>query len=352
MYNHLDFAEERNNSTVHLQKMIQLSQDQYSYHSQMVKLNKVGITDRGLVTFMGEERQMIKPAFVSLCKQLRIPDPFAKFIPWELLKHNIDTLTQEIEKEVQLFVRDDGVIINIASETFIPVPHKVLLEALKEGVPHVKRGHISDTGLEWDTIHPVFNGDETYADIEVREGDVVETGLTFNNSTNGYSFTTAKLFLWRLVCTNGMTLPTKIGHAKLRVKSGREVSVSINNFVHQVRRMYLDQELVESQLRGLNRLLISNEFSQYWKGLRKVVRDDEYVDQEIFQVDKEQRQLYLAQDRAAKKDSEIELKETVVNGYDLMNNVTLKAKEFEPQVRRKMEAYGGKILMGFPELEA
>jgi len=242
------------------------------------------------------------------------------------------------------------VIVNIATDSFIPVPHEVLLEALKDGTPQIKRGNISDVGLEWDTVHPTFREDNPYGDVSPREGDIVESGLTFSNSVIGYSFTTGKLFLWRLICTNGMTLPTRIGYAKLRIKEGREVSVSLNNFINQIQKMSLDLELIDSSLRDLDRSLIIDEFSRYWKGLRKIVRDDEYLDQEIFQVEQEERQLYLAQDRVAKKDPEMELEETPVNGYDLMNNVTLKAKEFDQSTRRKMEAYGGKILMASPKL--
>jgi len=345
MYGHLGFAQDRSIDTVDFDELFELGQEQFSYESHPVKTGQIRITDSGQIIVDGQERQMLKGAFIGLCRRLRIPDPFAKHIPWDLLQHTLCELSKSSNKDVQLFIRNDGVVVNVAQGNFVPVPHEAFLDLFREGMPEITRGSITDVGLQIDVVDPLF-GDAKFSDIKVKVGDVVKTGLSFHNSTAGYHFTKALLFLWRLQCTNGMLLPAKIGFAKLRAKSGREISVSLDNFLHQVSELMVDAKKVGSQLRRLNRLLVSPEFSRSWKGLMKIVRDEDFLEEGIFQVTKEQRKLWLAEDRAYKKDQTLSLSDTTVNGYEMLNSVTYKAKQFDQITRRKLEAYGGKIIMG------
>jgi hypothetical protein len=347
MYNHLDFCEVRENKSIDYDELLDLAQDRYAYDSSFANLSDMGITNEGVLQWNGHEQRMTQPAFVKLCRQLRIPDPFAKHIPWDLLKHNIDTLSRESQKGVQIFTRDiDGTleIVNVASDTFVPVSHDIFINSIREHSPEIKRGVISDINMEIDITNPAFEEDPAFAPIEVKKGDIVETGLNFNNSTAGHNFTSAKLFLWRLVCTNGLTMPVKTGYAKLRAKPGRDIMISVNNFLTQVRSLSLDSAALGHQLKSLDRSFNPLEFTRYFKGLDKVLKDKEFLDEEIFEVSAEDRGLYLSQERAFKKGNLEELPNTPVNGYRMVNNLTNKAKEFEQMTRQKMEAYGGKIL--------
>jgi hypothetical protein len=141
-----------------------------------------------------------------------------------------------------------------------------------------------------------------------------------------------------------MTMPTKIGFAKLRSRVGRKIDVSVARFLTHVRDMVVDTKEIEQGLRSLNRPLNVMEFSKYWKGLSKVVRDDELLDDDIFQVKEEDRKLFMAQERALKKGSLEKADPTKVNGYRMVNNLTDKAKEFEQSIQNKLEAFGGKIV--------
>ena len=347
MYNHLNFCDVRQTKTTDYNELVDLAQGDYAYNSSFVDLSGTEITNDGTFIYNGHEQRMTQPAFIKLCRQLRIPDPFAKFIPWDLLKHNIDTLSQASPKGAQVFTRTvDGSqeIVNVASDVFVPVPHQVFINHIREQSPEIKRGVISDVNMEIDVTNPTFNEEGGFGPIEVEVGDIIESGLNFNNSTSGHNFTSAKMFLWRLVCTNGMTMPVKSGYAKLRSKPGRDIMVSVNNFLTQVRRLSLDSADLERQLRALNRPLNPLEFTKYFKGLDKVIRDKEFLDDEVFEISSDDRSLVLSQERAFKKGSLTELEDTRVNGYRMVNNLTNKAKEFEQMTRQKMEAYGGKIL--------
>jgi hypothetical protein len=287
---------------------------------------------------------MVKEAFVKLCRQLKIPDPFAKYIPWELLKHNIHELAANSDQQAQIFMRQDGTIVNVARDDFVPVDHNIFINSIREHSPNVKRGSISDIAMQIDVANPIFNEEGGFKDLTIETGDVMETGLTFNNSITGHNFANAKIFLWRLVCTNGMTMPTTLGFARLRSKVGRKIDVSVDRFLEHIRSMSIDANKLEKGMRSLNRPLNVVEFAKYWKGLSKVVRDNELLDDDIFQVKDEQRKVFMAQERAYKKGQLDTLELTDVNGYRMVNNLTDKAKEFESDIQSKMEAYGGKIL--------
>ncbi len=345
MYRHLEFAQDRSVDTVDFDELLELGRGQFSYESQPVKTGQIRVTDSGQIVVDGQERQMLKGAFIGLCRRLRIPDPFAKHIPWDLLQHTLCELSKSDNKDVQLFIRDDGVVVNVAPGNFVPVPHEAFLDSFRKGMPEITRGSITDAGLQIDVVNPLF-GDAKFRDIKVKVGDIMKTGLSLHNSTAGYHFTKAMLFLWRLQCTNGILLPAKIGFAKLRAKPGREISVSLNNFLHQVSGLIVDAKKIGNRLRKLNRLLVSPEFSRSWKGLMKIVRDEAFLEEGIFQVTTEQRKLWLAEDRAHKKDPTLSLSNTTINGYEMLNRITNGAKEFDQLTSRKLEAYGGKIIMG------
>jgi hypothetical protein len=261
------------------------------------------------------------------------------------LKHNIDTLASRSDKAFQLFVRDDGVVVNVAKDDFVPVSNRTFIEGIRQHSPDVKRGVISDINMEIDVVNPDFSQDQGFGNLEIAVGDIVESGLKFTNSVSGHNYTKALIFLWRLVCTNGMSMPAKTGMAKLRSRVGRDLDVSVQNFLRQVRELSFDVTSTVEQFKSLNRPLQSDEFSTYWSGVNKLVRDDEFVDQQIFHVNEDSRKISQANSRAHKKDPDtVELLPTSVNGYQMVNNLTDTAKQFDQSIRVKMEAFAGKIV--------
>lgn len=344
MYNHLTFASVREHRSTDLQELVGLAKEKFHYDSQIVDISSLTITDKGTLLFQGQERIMLRPAFIQLCKRLKIPDPFAKHIPWGLLKHNITTLSMAYDIQVRVFTRDDDTIVNVANGSFIPLGHSAFIESMQDKLPNITRGVISDITLELDSVEPIFGEKGKYPDIKPRKGDVIKTGLRFKNSMTGFNFTSAALLLWRLICLNGMTLPVKLGFAKMRTKPDRELSVSLNHFLSQVDNLGLQANSVEKALKGLNRPLNSLEFARYWKGLDKIVRDRDYLDTEIFVVDTEERQEFLSDGRMAKKFPDRTPMDTGVNGYELVNNVTDRAKTFDQTIRLRLEEFAGKIV--------
>lgn len=346
MYDQLDFAKVNITKATTYSGLIKAVKNQFTYSNEMVDLGEIRISEVGTLLWRGHEARLTKPAFVKFCKRLRIPDPFAKFIPWDLLRHNINLLAGVVPDAVQIFQRDDGSIVNTATGTFVPCDHITFLEAIKKSSPTIKRATLTDINMEIDIISPIFGEGKQFVNIEPKKGDIIETGINFNNSTCGHNFTMALLFLLRLVCTNGMTLPTRLGFAKMRTKQGRDLKISVDNFISHVENMGINALALRQEFKDLDRSLISSEFSKCYKGLDKIIRDKEYQDAEIFEIDSSDRQLFMANARSFKKDPETEIIPISVNGFKVLNNITLKAKEFEQVVRRKMEAYAGKMLTG------
>ncbi len=345
MYDHLQFANVNQDRSTNYDELIDLSASKYNYSSELMDWSNVELTDNGTLIKGSKEHQITQPGFQMLCKQLRIPDPFAKHIPWDLLKHNIDTLASRSDDAFQLFFREDGTVVSVAKDDFVPIPNRRLIDSIRQHSPDVKRGVISDVNMEIDVVQPNFTDEQSFGDVEVSVGDIVESGLKFHNSVSGHNYTKALIFLWRLVCTNGMSMPAKTGMAKLRSRVGRDLDTSITAFLRQVRELSFDANSTVDQFKSLNRPLDTNEFATYWSGVNKIVKDDEFVDQQIFHVNEDTRKVNMANNRANKKHpDEHPLLPTSVNGYGMVNNLTDAAKQFDQSTRVKMEAFGGKIV--------
>jgi len=350
-YSNLHFASVNTLRSTDHKELIDGIKTQFQYNSDTVDFSQLNIKDDGSLTWRNEKGQnmeasMTLPAFKALCRRLSIPDPFAKQINWDLLKHNITELSAMSDKQIQIFTRkDDGAVVNIAHDMFIPLDHELFLNHIQKNSPNIKRALLSDNLLELDITQPRF-GDMNYKDLEIEKGDIIESGVTLNNSTTGHLLTNAKLFLLRLVCTNGMTMPSKEGFVKLRNKFGRNIEAGLDNFLLKLSEMTVDTNRLENQLKGLKRPLNVVEYAKYFKGIQGIIKDEDYVDTSIFKIDRDQRLIYMAQDRAYKKGVLTKLEKTSLNGYSVLNNLTHKAKSFDQDTRLKLEAYSGQMITG------
>lgn len=343
-YSNLDFASVNTMKSTSYNELMDSAQTEFQYNSHTIDFSQLDITDQGYLQWLGKEEQMTQQAFKALCRRLHIPDPFAKSINWDLLKHNITELTRGSDKQCQIFTRkSDGVVVNVANDMFVPLANELFLSELQKLSPTIKRAMISDNMMEIDITQPRF-GDLDYRDLEIEKGDIIESGFNLNNSPTGHLLTNAKQFLLRLVCTNGMTMPSREGFLKLRNKFGRNIDNALDNFLEKLTEMSMNTTLIENQLKSLNRPLNVLEYAKYYKGIQGIIKDEDYTDTSIFKVDKDQRLIYLAQDRAYKKGVLSKLEKTNLNGYSVLNNLTDRAKSFEQDQRQKLEAYAGTMI--------
>ncbi len=349
-YSNLHFASVNTLRSTDHKELMDGIKTQFQYDSDTIDFSQLNISDDGTLSWKGangnKEGQMTLSAFKALCRRLHIPDPFAKQINWDLLKHNITELSANSDRQCQIFTRkSDGVVVNVAHDMFIPLDHELFLNHIQKNSPQIKRALLSDNLLELDITQPRF-GDMDYKDLEIEKGDIIESGVTLNNSTSGHVLTNAKLFLLRLVCTNGMTMPSKEGFVKLRNKFGRNIEAGLDNFLEKLSEMTIDTNKFETNLKSLKRPLNVVEYAKYFKGIQGIIKDEDYVDTSIFKIDRDQRLIYLAQDRAYKKGILTKLENTNLNGYSVLNNLTHKAKSFDQEQRLKLESYAGSMISG------
>tara|TARA_R100000278_G_scaffold77128_1_gene60005 strand:- start:189 stop:1280 length:1092 start_codon:yes stop_codon:yes gene_type:complete len=345
-YSNLHFAAVNTLKSTDYNELKDAVKSDYQYNSHTVDFSQLDITDEGYLQWLGNENQMTQAAFKALCRRLHIPDPFAKQINWDLLKHNITELSRTSDKQCQIFTRkSDGVVVNVANDMFIPLANELFLNELQKLSPTIKRGVLSDNLMEIDITQPRF-GDLDYKDLEIEKGDIIESGFNLNNSPTGHLLTNAKQFLLRLVCTNGMTMPSREGFVKLRNKFGRNIDNALDNFLYKLGEMAMNTQGIEDQIKSLNRPLNVLEYAKYYKGIQGIIKDEDYTDTSIFKIDKDQRLIYLAQDRAYKKGVLSKLEKTNLNGYSVLNRLTDKAKSFDQDQRQKLEAYAGQMIAG------
>ncbi len=345
MYDHISFPNERELAFRSKEELASLA-NAYQYTTNKVDIRDIVVNDNGTVTWPGHEQVPItEHGFRHFCKLLRIPDPFAKHIPWDLLQHNIRELTHVTSKEASVhFYEDDGqpVIANIARGDFTPVPHTTFLEVFADRDLDFVRGIISDHSLSIETTSEL----EGFGDIQVQVGDITKTGIKFYNSVTGFIQSRALLFLYRLVCTNGCTLPMRQGVAKLRMKAGRNLDVVLGKFIRDVEQLLTNQEKIKECFAALQAPLAHEQFVQYWKGLNKIVVDPEYVDEQLMGVSEDIRKLVFAEVKAVKAEdiTPDEFSTVLPLGYTIYNNVTSEAQTFRQLEREKLESYAGKIL--------
>jgi len=343
-YSNLDFASVNTLRSTDYKELHDAAKADFQYNSHTVDFSQLDITDEGYLQWFGNESQMTKQAFKALCRRLHIPDPFAKQINWDLLKHNVTELSRTSDRQCQIFTRkDDGVVVNVANDMFIPLANEMFLAEIQKHSPMIKRATLSDNMMEIDITQPRF-GDLDYKDLEIKKGDIIESGFSLLNSPTGHLLTNAKQFLLRLVCTNGMTMPSREGFVKLRNKFGRNIDNALDNFMLKLSEMQMNTSNIQDQLKSLDRPLNVLEYAKYYKGIQGIIKDEDYTDTSIFKIDRDQRLIYLAQDRAYKKGVLSKLEKTNLNGYAVLNRLTDKAKSFDQEQRQKMEAYAGQII--------
>ena len=139
-------------------------------------------------------------------------------------------------------------------------------------------------------------------------------------------------------------MPSREGFVKLRNKFGRNIDNALDNFMLKRSEMQMNTSNIQDQLKSLDRPLNVLEYAKYYKGIQGIIKDEDYTDTSIFKIDRDQRLIYLAQDRAYKKGVLSKLEKTNLNGYAVLNRLTDKAKSFDQEQRQKMEAYAGQII--------
>lgn len=180
----------------------------------------------------------------SVAETLRIPTSYyadmAQDFP-ALLDANVNAWLRaepnSSTKLMRLFEGKDsatkrGIARAVRSTSFLPLDNDELLHHLRpvldEAGVSVKSCDIGERRTHLKLTTPRLKGD-------VKVGDTVEAGITISNSEIGYGNFSVQPFLYRLICTNGMTAPIAGSEAIKRIHRSTAIDLErATPFTHLV----------------------------------------------------------------------------------------------------------------------
>jgi hypothetical protein len=314
-----------------LEQSLQSRQD---YATEVVDPTSITLTDDGDITYNGKKAKMSLEGFRNMVTKIhRIPDPFAKRIPLDLLQHNIKELGKGIDTPIEFVFQNDGLIINAVKDELKVIPSLPLIRLIDDH--QIKHIAYSDYGIEIQTINPQWGE----VDIEPKEGEVSGVGVNLINSETGFTDPQAESLVWTLICSNGAILPKRFGQVKIRIKR-KDVNVeSISrSFQYKLERMLQDNSIIASRMNKMgDSNLRKGEAAWLFKSVSRAVGKDQML--ETFGIEGKEFGDLKAEARLDDHREE----ETEFNVYDNYSKVTNLANEHYGETRRKLQTIGGKF---------
>ena len=322
--------------------------------SEVVTGASVQLTEKGELMIAGDSRMCSIPSMKSLCILLGIPDPFAKRIPFDLFRTNVNRLVRE-KDQIRVFSSNtNNHWVNVASSRAWQVETIPLLESIEEDLSALSLmyGEISETGVTLD-----FRSDlipEVQDNLEV--GSITQFGRRFTNSESGFGYPQSAFVAFRLVCKNGAIAPRSFGTVRCRSRGNQEAQIA--SFVNHCKEGNLNLLKFADAYKSIaqdSTLMPSNqELYRVWNGVRKILGDAILAD-EVLKLDTEERgELRSVVKKARVIDLSDDLDDTDDDGtpervievpwFTVMNRVTTAANEVSGRSRYKLQTLGGKIL--------
>lgn len=348
MYEQFKFVEEAREETSDLNQVLEWITNR-KLNTALLPIGGILVSDNGLITYNGIERPCTQWAFEKFCGNLGIPRPFARKIPPDLLLNNIRRLIQESAgKEIQIHDAEKG-IVGVASKNYYPIDNE---EFTKEIVNmnlnpwQLKTVHLFDRGISAYFINARF------PKLEPIKGDITEAGLVMRNSDTGGSNLTSKMFLYRLVCSNGAVIPEEWGSIKRLVSNKISKEKSLLNFVSRTKQLETNFQRLTDFYIQMTKMNITDVFlKESWNSVVRVIKDDKETD-EVFGIDEDRRkQIFLkikVRDKENKKrfliqESEEMPEQVNFTYYDIYNKISAAGKERQFEEKYEMEKISGDI---------
>jgi len=303
------------------------------------------LTDGGTMVVRGEEKQLTEEAIKNLCKELHIPDPFAKRIPLHTLQYNIQQLSQGRQFEVFTSNTNNHWVNFIDRDKLLPIEIPTILEAITEQDTFgFKRAEINEAGVALfyqapDMIKPV------------RVNDLVSFGWQLRLSESGFGIPSGSIYALRLVCTNGAIAPRRYGSFRFPKRGEIETrtQVFLQDIVNSHSRLEKFVDAYKQVASGEGGSLPGNrDFNRIWNAVKKTLGDPETADI-VLGIDKDTRTTIKSKVRDERdlfSDDEDDTPVVPTTWYDLMNKVTEAPQTLKltGRAHQKMQALGGKMI--------
>ena len=178
-------------------------------------------------TIQGTQYHSTKFGLTSLCKLFKIPDPFSRLIPVELLKTNIDRLAKEYKKEIQAVFDRNQNIIGFTAAKYRPIQHIDLLPRLKDKFAGSENLVIavSTRNVLVQFTSPAF------PTFTVREGEFIKAGLEIVNSEVNDWDAKAQIFMLRTKDNAGALMTESWGKISRNKNNKLQYETVVDQFV-------------------------------------------------------------------------------------------------------------------------
>lgn len=233
MYSEVNFAPQFTQHCGSREELLDTLQSQnFSYEkSNIVSTRDLCLTENGNVLFSGEEYPITRVGLESFCNILSIPNVFARKIPLDLLRSNLDRLSGDFEKPVHVVQRkSDKAIVNVIKESCRPVSSEGILQRIPDSFIENRTGGKHPATLSTYGIR-AFYGYDMPTEVEPEVGDIIRFGKEVFNSDVGQGDLKASLFALRLMCTNGATMPISFGVVRRNLNPKLDPETAMNNFM-------------------------------------------------------------------------------------------------------------------------
>lgn len=304
----------------------------------------------GKATFNIKEQTFSTTAWgvSTLCKHLQIPDPFANLIPLDLLRYNINRLTKEHKKFLNVKLDINNNIVGFTSERYRPLRIEDLLPGIAEKVSK----QTNNVMITLNTCNSVITFTTPLAHrLEPQVGDVTECGTEIVNSELEGLSTQGSIFLYRLICSNGATLTDNWGRVTQNKNNKIQYGTVLNQFVDACQKLTTNHEkLAEVYNRLPDTSLNSCQFVSLWRPLNASV-GKEIASQIMLTTLDEVKDIITYEQKRTRfspllmNGVNVTPRDTEKNSYEVFNNITAVARDTGSVCSaRKLRAISGHLL--------
>ena len=196
---------------------------------ELVDPSKLTIEFNGACTFViqGTKYHTTRFGLTSLCKLFKIPDPFSRLIPVDLLKANIDRLAKEYKKEIQMVLDQHQNIIGFTAAKYRPIQHIDLLPRLKDKFAGCENLIVA---LSTRNVLVQFTS-PSFPTFTIREGEFIKVGLEIVNSEVNDWDAKAQIFMLRTKDNAGALMTENWGKISRNKNNKLQYETVVEQFV-------------------------------------------------------------------------------------------------------------------------
>lgn len=180
--------------------------------------------------------------------KLRIPANYLKRCPPELRARNINHWLEGLGSKELLLRFDNGAVRAVLTSSYTPVAHHEIVERVLR-VAEAKNLRLQ-VRYEWTPTRLLLQVVETGRDLTA-VGDTILAGITIVNSETGNASLSVCALLYRLICTNGMTMENTLSFRRIHK---RPADMILSEFDEAVGDVWHQLPTLTDPLEALSRL--------------------------------------------------------------------------------------------------